>query len=310
MIGEICYWLFNMSIVASLSGAVILLFRRVRRIPRRLIALLWAIPCIRMWVPFGIGGRYGLMSLLNALRYRTRVVYVLRPVAYGREGGTSMMNVTGATVDGSIPLTYREDLLRDLFRVAGIVWAAVFGLLLLLIVILYFSALRDLRGAAHLRENLYLSDRVTSPAVYGIFRPKIVLPASTPEADYPMILAHETAHIRRGDNLFRLIAFLSVALHWFNPLAWVFLRCYLSDAEEACDERVLSKLDEEGRRNYARCLLNQAERRAAFPAAFGGAKLRDRVKRIVSYENLTFFSALGCVLLAAALTYFLLTNAL
>ena len=68
MLGDIFYWLFNMSVVASLSGAVILLLRRVRRIPRRLIALLWAIPCIRMWVPFGIGGRYGLMSLLNALR--------------------------------------------------------------------------------------------------------------------------------------------------------------------------------------------------------------------------------------------------
>jgi len=307
VLGDIFYWLFNMSIVASLSGAVILLLRRVRRIPRRLIALLWAIPCIRMWVPFGIGGRYGLMSLLNSFRYRSRTVYIFRS---GDRAVVTMSNCAGATDDGIVPLTYREDLLRDLFRVAGIVWAAVFGLLLLLIVILYFSALRDLRGAAHLRENLYLSDRVTSPAVYGIFRPKIVLPASTPEADYPMILAHETAHIRRGDNLFRLIAFLSVALHWFNPLAWVFLRCYLSDAEEACDERVLSKLDEEGRRDYARCLLNQAERRAAFPAAFGGAKLRDRVKRIVSYENLTFFSILGCVLLAAALTYFLLTNAL
>ena len=307
MLGDIFYWLFNMSIVASLSGAVILLLRRVRRIPRRLIALLWAIPCIRMWVPFGIGGRYGLMSRLNSFRYRSRTVYIYRS---GDRAVVTMSNSAGATVDGIVPLTYREDLLRDLFRVAGIVWAAVFGLLLLLIVILYFSALRDLRGAVRLRENLYLSDRVTSPAVYGIFRPKIVLPASTPEADYPMILAHETAHVRRGDNLFRLIAFVSAALHWFNPLAWVFLRCYLSDAEQACDERVLSKLDEEGRRDYARCLLNQAERRAAFPAAFGGAKLRDRVKRIVSYENLTFFSILGCALLAAALTYFLLTNAL
>lgn len=307
MLGDIFYWLFNMSIVASLSGAVILLLRRVRRIPRRLIALLWAIPCIRMWVPFGIGGRYGLMSLLNSFRYRSRTVYIYRS---GDRAVVTMSNYAGATDDGIVPLTYREDLLRDLFRVAGIVWAAVFGLLLLYVFILYFSAMRDLRGATHLRENLYLSDRVTSPAVYGIFRPKIVLPASTPEADYPMILAHETAHIRRGDNLFRLIAFFSVALHWFNPLSWVFLRCYLSDAEEACDERVLSKLDEEGRRDYARCLLNQAERRAAFPAAFGGAKLRDRVKRIVSYENLTFFSILGCVLLAAALTYFLLTNAL
>ncbi len=305
MLGDIFYWLFNMSIVASLSGAVILLLRRVRRIPRRLIALLWAIPCIRMWVPFGIGGRYGLMSLLNALRYRTRIVYIYRS---GDRAVVTMSNSAGATVDGIVPLTYREDLLRDLFRVAGIVWAAVFGLLLLLIVILYFSALRDLRGAAHLRENLYLSDRVTSPAVYGIFRPKIVLPASTPEADYPMILAHETAHIRRGDNLFRLIAFLSVALHWFNPLAWVFLRCYLSDAEQACDERVLKTLDEEGRRDYARLLLRQAEKKAAFPASLGGAKLRDRVKRIVSYENLTFLSILGFELLAAAIAWFLLTN--
>ena len=131
MLGDIFYWLFNMSVAASLSGAVILLLRRVRRIPRRLIALLWAIPCIRMWVPFGIGGRYGLMSLLNALRYRTRTVYLYGYRVAGEKSAVkvTMMNSSGATVDGIVPLTYREDLFRDLFRVAGIVWAAAFALL-------------------------------------------------------------------------------------------------------------------------------------------------------------------------------------
>ena len=306
MLGDIFYWVFNMSVAASVAGAVVLLLRLVRQIPRRVIAWFWAIPCVRMLVPFGIGSRFGLMSLLDRLRYRTRtrLVYV-----YGDGArGVSMTNISHLTVEGVYPLTYREDVLRDLFRVAGIVWAVGVFALLVLIVLLYVSALRDVRGAKHLRDNLYLSDRVSSPAVYGIFRPKIVLPTDTPETDYPMILSHERAHIRRGDNLFRLVAFLAVALHWFNPLAWVFLRLYLSDAEQACDERVLKTLDEEGRRDYARLLLRQAEKKAAFPASLGGAKLRDRVKRIVSYENLTFLSILGFELLAAAIAWFLLTN--
>ena len=68
MLREVFYWLFNMSVAATVSGAVVLLLRLVKKIPRRVIAVLWAIPFLRLWVPVGIGGKFGLMTLLSRLR--------------------------------------------------------------------------------------------------------------------------------------------------------------------------------------------------------------------------------------------------
>ena len=305
MLGDVFYWLFSMSIVASVCGAVILLLRRFGRIPRRVICLLFAIPCLRMWLPFGINSRFGLMTLLNEIRFKKiRVIRIVR--IGGRDvSGTNVARMT----EGAFPLEYKQDLMKDLFGISGIVWATVAAVLLILLTVLYLSTLRGVRGATHLRDDLYLSDRVTTPAVYGFFRPKIVLPASTAEEDYPMILLHERAHIRRGDNLWRLLGFVTVALHWFNPLAWIFLRCFLSDTEQACDETALSSLDETGRKEYALALLRQAEARAPFPAAFGGAKLKTRIKRIVSFKKMTVFSAVGFGALVLAIAWILLTNA-
>ena len=306
MFGDVFYWLFSMSIVASVAGAVILLLRQFGRIPRRVICLLWVIPCVRMWLPFGINSRFGLMTLLNEVRFKK-----IRVIRIGRIGaGTDITwtNMMGST-EGSFPLEYKQDLMKDLFGIAGIVWASVAAVLLILLAVLYLSTLRGVRGATHLRDDLYLSDRVSTPAVYGFFRPKIVLPTSTAEEDYPMILLHERAHIRRGDNLWRLLGFVTVALHWFNPLAWIFLRCFLSDTEQACDETALSSLDETGRKEYALALLRQAEARDPFPAAFGGAKLKTRIKRIVSFKKMTVFSAVGFGALVLAIAWILLTNA-
>ena len=78
MLREIFYWLFNMSVAGALSGAVVLLLRLVKKIPRRVIAVLWAIPFLRLWVPVGIGGKFGLMTLLSRFTTKTVTVYESR----------------------------------------------------------------------------------------------------------------------------------------------------------------------------------------------------------------------------------------
>ena len=116
--GDLFYWLFNMSIAGALTGLIILLIRAIKKLPRRLIAILWAIPFFRFWFPVGVGGKYSLMSLLSRFAARTVVVYE------GELMDFSMMNSVKAA-DNYFPITYRTSLLSDVFRYAALVWAIV-----------------------------------------------------------------------------------------------------------------------------------------------------------------------------------------
>ena len=304
MLSEVFYWLFNMSVVASLSGTVVLLLRRIRRIPRRVTAALWAIPFIRMWIPVGIGGKYGLMTFLS--RFTTKTVTVYESDLWPNFTVTN----TVRAANSYYPITYKIDLVGDVFAVSSVVWAVVAGALFFAFAILYFSTMREIKSSARLYGNVCTSDKVTSPSVYGVFRPKIVVPKETAESgDMRFILLHEQTHVKRLDNLWRILAFASAALHWFNPLSWVFLKCFLSDLEIACDESVLQKCGEEEKKEYALALVSCAEHKTLFVSAFGGARIRTRVERILSYRKMTAASAIAFAAMIAALAYFLLTNA-
>ena len=306
MLGEIFYWLFNMSLAATVSGGIVLGLRAIPRLPRRAACWLWLIPMVRMWIPVGMGSRWSLMSLISKLTTRTVVVW---------ERGDMAFSYTNALMaaDSYFPVTYRVNLLEELFAVAFVIWLAVAAAILMTLVVLYVTTKRELRDATHLHGNVYLSDRVDSPALYGIFRPRIVLPRGWEEReDLTMILRHEQAHAHYLDNLWRVIAFVTAAIHWFNPLAWIFLRFALADMELFCDERVLRYMGDEERRVYARALVSSAQskqERAVFASAFGGARIRVRLARILNYRRLSWLSAVFVTVLVALSAWILLTNA-
>lgn len=303
--GDVLYWLLNMSIIGSAAGLFVLLLRLIKALPRRFINLLWAIPLLRFCIPVGLGGRYGLMSLLP--RYIVKKV----PVS---DGASSFLEISTTNslqaADSYFPITYKTDLLADVFRYGSIVWAVIAAALLIAMTVIYIATLSELKGAERLHGNVYCSDKITSPAVYGIFRPKIIIPVSYKDSpDLDLILLHERQHIKRRDNFYRIAAFVVAAVHWFNPLAWLFLKLYLSDSELACDESVLSKLNEDGRKQYAYALLDAHKSKTVFASAFGGAKLKTRIERIVSFKKMTVVSVIGLGVLAAVIAYILLTNA-
>ena len=303
MLQELFYWIFNMSIVAALTTGIIALMGLVKSIPRRVMALLWLIPVLRMTVPLGLSSPYSLISMLS--RITTKTVVVLQPMP-GMD--FSMMNIAMAA-NSYFPITYKTNLLHDVFAVASVVWIIVALAILLLLAVLYATTLRELKDSAHLRDNIYLSEKVTSPAVYGILRPKIVLPTSWAERDLELVLLHERTHIRRLDNLWRMLAFVIVALHWFNPVAWIFLKLLLTDLELACDEGVLAQLGENRKKEYALSLLDSKTGTNVFASAFGGAKIRTRIENILSYQKMKWISLVAFVGLTLAIAYVLLTNA-
>ncbi len=306
MWGDIFYWLFNMSLIAGLCGLIVLGLRAIPRFPRRFACLLWLIPLVRMWVPFGVGSRWNLMSLLSKFTTRTVVVW---------EKGDMSIATTNMIMaaDRYFPITYRIDPLHAVFHWAAVVWLTVALAILLTLGVLYVTTKRELRDAILWRDNVYLSDKVTSPALYGVLRPRIILPTGwETRDDLAFILAHERAHARRGDNLWRLVGFVTAALHWFNPLSWLFLKTFLSDLELACDERVMRDMDTQACKQYALSLVSGARdgrERTLFASAFGGAGVRVRVERILGYRRLSFFSTVCFMLLSAAIAYVLLAAA-
>ena len=303
MLQELFYWIFNMSIVAGITTGIIALIRMVKRIPRRMMAFLWLIPALRMIVPLGLSSPYSLMSML--FRITTKTVVVYQP---SQDVSFSMMNMTMAA-NSYFPITYKTNILHDVFAAASIVWIIVALAILLLLAVLYVTTLRELKDSKHWRENIYLSEKVTSPAVYGIIRPRIVLPTTWADRDLDLVLFHEQTHIRRGDNLWRMLAFVIVALHWFNPVAWIFLKLLLTDLELACDEGVLVKLGPDSRKEYALSLLDSKAGQNVFASSFGGAKIRTRIENILSYRKMKWISLAAFAGLTLAISYVLLTNA-
>jgi len=111
------------------------------------------------------------------------------------------------------------------------------------------------------------------------------------------------------DNLWRMLAFILVAVHWFNPLCWLFLKGFLADLELSCDERVLATLGADRAKEYASSLLESKQGTTVFASAFGGAKIRTRIENILSFKKMTWFSLMVFVSLIGVIFYVLLTNA-
>lgn len=303
MIGEIFYWVFNMSLAATICMIPVFLLRFIKKIPRRFFVWFWSIPFFRLCIPVAVSSKYGIMALLSNFATKTITVY-----EFYKGPSFSTMNIV-MLADTYFPITYKVNVLEKLFNIASVIWLAVALIVVITVFIIYFTSIVVNKKARHLEGNVYLSEKIKTPAVYGIIKPKIVIPVEYETDNLDYILLHEKAHIKRKDNLIRLLALLVVCIHWFNPFAWLLLKMLYSDMELACDETVLSKCNETQRKEYANALLSATEKTNIFVAAFGGAKIKNRIENILSYKKMTFLSVVAFSALIITIAYLLLTNA-
>ena len=301
MVSEIFYWTLNLSIIGSVAGSIVLLLRRFRVLPRFGIYLLWTLPLVRLWVPVGISNPYSLLNFIS--RYATKTVTVWE--------SAPELTLTNSIQAASryFPIEYKTAMLENIFNVAGMIWVIVASAAVFCSFLLYIFTKSTLKGAEYLNGNIYRSDQVSSPAVYGIIRPKIVLPANITDTDLKYILQHERVHIRRRDNLWRIIGIITVCVHWFNPLAWIFLRYFFTDMELACDAGVLRKVTDEEKRTYATALLSSSTEKTYYASAFGGVRTRLRIENILSYKKMALISGICVAVLFFAIAVTVITNA-
>lgn len=302
MLREIFYWILNMSILATIYGVLLYFLRYIRRMPRTAIYFLWAVVLFRMLCPVGFSSKYSLMSILEAVLSHS----VVRTVPID-DMHLSLSNSIQA-VDIYQPIEYKTQVIKDFLSVTSVIWLIIAAMAVLSMLILYFLSRARLRGAVKIKDNVYEGSMVTTPMICGIIHPRIILSPGMKEEELNYILAHEKIHVRRYDNLWRMLAITAACIHWFNPFSWLFLKLFFADCELACDESVVKKLSLNERKVYATTMLSYASAdNTFFSSAFGGG-VKPRIQRVLSYRRLTWFSILTFTLMAGVIAYILLTN--
>jgi len=330
--------LFNMSITGGAVIAVILVLRLfMRRLPKRYLCLLWLIPFIRLLVPAAIPSPVSLLPvnthpvttvemgngnelpfLNTGLSYVDNAVNFIILSNFGQEAEESYKNLpegAAGNSDGQKDSVWiEEEASNGLLSAAGVIWA--FGVCLFAVGngIRYRKLKKATAEAVPGGDGAYYSDVLDMPIVLGIVKPRILLPSmflkEENSAEKEFILAHEAAHIRRRDYLTKLLAFVVLAIHWFNPLVWAAYLLLCRDMEMACDEAVMETLGEEKKKGYSLALLQFEERRSALfmPLAFGESNTKSRIKNILNYKKPKFWMGLLAVLLLGAAAVTLLTD--
>jgi bla regulator protein blaR1 len=131
---------------------------------------------------------------------------------------------------------------------------------------LYVRALAELAGRLNVsrRVRLIVTSRPIGPAVFGLFRPSILLPepllSGTPLEQVKLVLAHELIHVRRGDVFAGKLQLVAQLIWWFNPLIWWANREVCRERERCCDEEVVSGIGCKPA-IYARTLLSILEQK-------------------------------------------------
>lgn len=294
--------LLSMSYAAGwLIGAVLLLRLALGRAPKGVRYGLWALVGVRLAVPLSLESPMSLIPTAPALPQTLGA----EPAA-GLPAGLSQWTGGGGGSQVEVTLNAPAPGAElDWLAIGSWIWLA--GLLVLLgyALVSVLRLRRRVREAVPLEENVWMCDQVDTPFLLGVLRPKIYLPSDLPQEALGPVLAHERAHLARGDHWWKPLGFLLLAVYWFHPLVWVAYVLFCRDLELACDERVIRGLDGAGKRAYSLALLACSTNRPVFsacPLAFGEGSVKGRVKAVLNYRKPAFWlvlaAAAACVIAA------------
>lgn len=301
----------NMSIGASCVILVVLLLRLVlRRAPKKYSYLLWSVVGLRLCCPVSFSSVFSLFqfrpiqhvfspgSAGSSPVFLPEVNEVLKSASDVDYGAIAIQPETGEDFAISVPLV---------FQGIEAVWILGMLLLLLLGAVNYLRLKKSLAASVRLEENVWQSDQVFSPFILGILRPKMYIPFGLEGESLSYVLAHERVHIRRKDHLVKLLAFLLLTVHWFNPLVWLAFHLMTKDMEMSCDEKVLEELGGGGKKNYSLSLLSFAANRrfpAPGPLAFGETSVKSRIRNVLCWKKpkrwISVCAAAVCLVVMAA----------
>ncbi|MBD9252316.1 hypothetical protein EGR95_05425 [bacterium] len=302
--------LVNLSISASWLILTALVLRFVlKKAPKWVMPLLWGVVALRLVCPFSIESALSLIPSAETIPSEI-VTETREPVLYEQ---ATLDIVTNPTLPSAaeVPVGVSRQQAQVDFNIYSVLWLAGMAALLVHALVSAGKLKRKLATAILLRDNIYESEFVDSPFVFGVVKPNIYLPMHMDEGTAAHVIAHERAHLARRDHWWKVLGYLVLALHWFNPLVWVAYILFCRDIELACDEKVVKGLDGAARADYSQALLSCAAPKravAACPLAFGEGNIKTRVKSALHYKKPAFWVAAAAVLAVVIVAVCFLTN--
>jgi len=309
----------------SISGGILILpvivlrFFAINRLPKKVFMLLWDITLLRLLVPFYFPVQDNVVLNLREMAGHNRNLTDIsgKFIVQGKTKHISFVDTVFSQWD-------------------GIDWRLAVWFAGMIITLSYFGCRyvkeyqririalpvpndieENLRSLVHIpkRVKILVSDRILSPFIYGIVSPKIILPkflSLDNNTELKYILTHELVHMKRADNLRKIILLMAVCIHWFNPFVWMMYVFLNRDIELSCDEEVISLLGWSKRKEYAMVLTNLAEKQycwSLFSNGFGNNAIQERIVAIMKFKKVTAVSIVcSVVLVGAAATAFAKNN--
>jgi len=303
--------ILNLSVSAGLVALCVILFRFAFTNSKKWVnCLLWSLVALRLLLPFSAGGIVDLLPAGDGASTQSPTIQtpvIQSPVTQPPVVQTPDIQppVVGGdlpTVDPSLPPVLTNPSLGTsaplaeatpweiFWSIAPYLWLAGVAVMAVYGLTTYLRLARKVRPSLRLKENIFYCDDVDSPFVLGIFRPRIYLPSGLLANKEQMenVIAHEKAHQKRLDHIWKPLGFALLALHWFNPVLWVSFALMNRDIESACDEKVIQNMTELERASYAETLMGFCKPRAAVkscPVAFGESAAYKRIKAVLFYKK-------------------------
>ena len=305
--------LFRIALTASLPVLAVLLLRALfPRLPKWTRAALWSVVALRLMVPFTVECSHSPLPPVTVFSERTSGT---AEAPLPSEADAALPNDAAEPTDGQagraepavVSQTDRrtQKTSRSQAEKRTIclfcVWLSGAAALQTYAAISYYALRRRTAEAVRVDGGYLLCDRIRTPFLFGLIRPRICLPADTPSADLPCILAHERAHLRRGDRFWKALAFLLLSVYWFQPLVWLSFALFCCDLELACDEKALRMLSGVSGREYAAALLRCAAPKRFLPPAplaFGETGVRRRIGAVLKNKKPVLWTAAAASVLA------------
>lgn len=305
-IGAVFAGMVNRSIAAGwLILAVAVLRLLLRKAPRWINCLLWAIVAVRLVCPFSFESILSLIPSSETIPvshiYSEDPIIRDNPYHYQVHSGVTVIDraVTPTLTDTAGPVV------RSNMQLVAALWLAGVVLMLSYASFSYLRLRRKVRASLPLRENIYLCDEIPSPFILGIVRPRIYLPSGMKKETVESVITHEHMHLRRHDHWWKPLGYLLLSVYWFQPLLWVAYILFCRDVELACDEKAVRGMEREAKAAYAQALLDCSSPRrliSACPLAFGEVGVKERVMKVLRYRKPVFWisaaALVACVVVA------------
>lgn len=327
-------FLYKNITVSVVIIAVLLARLLLRKMPKKYSYILWSIVGIRMIFDLPFATNISVFNLFRGFAKHSSTMGTMLTGSHrtNLQGATDTLNTIGTTGTSTAhasrnttvgAMTHTLTTSQMVLGILGLLWLVVVTLFVAYGIYSYVKCrmlvrtaviARDITPDAHKKKGIvsvWECDRIPSPFVLGIIRPRIYIPFRMSKQEQAYILAHEQCHIRRLDPLWKLIAFLLLAVYWWNPLVWCAFFYMVRDMEMSCDEAVIEQFGNEIKQGYSNSLLAFAMERHPYsfaPVAFGEGDAGRRIKNVLNFKKPHTWVAILVIVLLVVVGVSCLTN--